>query len=74
MAEPSGKVISIHLLSASECPSNLRFYFFLQNSEDMSYFSLLSVSALKFTDSFVGSLVYDKLLSMAAPTVVVIDF
>ena len=37
-------------------------------------FSLLSVSALKVTDSFMGSLVYEKLLSMVALTLMVINF
>ena len=73
MAEPSGKsFLSIYFQPLSVLKSMILF--FLSELWGYVLFSLLSVSALKFTDSFVGSLVYDKLLSMAAPTVVVIDF
>ena len=72
-AEPSGKsFLSIYFQPVSVLISKILFFL----SEFWGYvlFSLLSVSALKFTDSFVGSFVYDKLLSMAVITIKVIDF
>ena len=72
-AEPSGKsFLSIYFQPISVLKSKILFLL----SEFWGYvlFSLLSVSALKVTDSFMGSLVYEKLLSMVALTLMVIDF
>ena len=72
-AEPSGKsFLSIYFQPMSVLKPKILF--FLSELWGYVLFSLLSVSALKFTDSFVGSFVYDKLLSMAVITIKVIDF